>query len=424
MNTLAIRGAAAFGLPVAVLFLLAVTTSASQTGYVLAAGPLCGIIGGLAFGRRFGLPLVLTLSFGFVGVIFLLQDVQDLRSSDFLAVVFVGIVSAFLFWVVGIAATLTLPAELRFAGAKIFAIPGAIAGMAFQFFYGPARFAFDLGARSWWGNAPWEHFIFWSVAASGTGFLLGRDLHRLQHAADELDKMPRRSRWALASVVCGIIGLGISVVSFTRYSLPFGLLNSLSPATEAADWLRSWGVVTLIIGMVAAFHTFRKRSKHYGRGYVVVGLMLGVSLLVVSQRIGANPWKGQFNASYAERLLRERGNPDNPDSADAIYTGNLILAQAALDADDIAKAGRYLLEAARTSGTPKIQQNGPNTTVARSLLQRGERDIVIEYFQRFRDLWPQGATLLARWETTIRAGRQPNFNNRTINPPDASPERR
>jgi hypothetical protein len=420
MHSLAIRGAVAFGLPVLVLFVLAVTTGMSQTGYVLAAAPICGVIGGLAFGRRFGLPIVLTLSFGFVGFVFLLQDG---RSSQLLDVVFTGIVSAFVFWVVGICATLTLPHELRFAAAGTFAIPGAIAGMAFQFFYGPARFAFDLGSRSWWVNAPWEHFILWSVAGIGTGWLLGRDMHRLQQQ-DATEKMPRKSSWAVASVLCGIAGLGIAVLTFTRYKLPLGLINSLSPASLAADWLLSWGVLTLVIGTMAVFHTFKRASKQYGRSFAVTGIMLAVALLVVSQRIGASPWKTQFNSNYAQRLLLEHGSPEDPDSADAIYSGNLILAQAALDNDDVAGAGRYLLEAATTKGTPKIQENGPDTSIARVLLQRGERDTVVQYFEKCRNFWPQGAAVLTRWETAIRAGRQPNFNNRAIAASDTSPERR
>jgi hypothetical protein len=421
MNTLAIRGAAAFGLPALVLLALAATTSMSQTGYVLAAGPLCGIVGGLVFRRRFGLPIVLTLSFAFVGSMFLLQDV---RSSLLFDVVLTGIVSAFVFWSVGICATLTLPDELRFRGASTFAVPGAIAGMAFQFFYGPARFAFDLGSRSWWGNAPWEHFILWSVAGTGTGWLLGRQLERLQQPAEMTDKGRPRSAWALASVLCGIFGLGIAAVSFSRYQLPLGLINSLSPASVAADWMLSWGVLTFAIAMIGVYHTLTRRSKHHGRGFAATGVVLALALVVLSQRIDANPWKAQFNANYADKLLREHGTAGDPGSPEAIYTGNLVLAQAAADSGDLAAAGRYLLQAATTSGTPRIRENGPDTTVARVLLQKGERDSVVEYLQRFRDLWPQGAPLLNRWENTIRAGRQPNFNNRVINPSDASPERR
>ena len=117
--------------------------------------------------------------------------------------------------------------------------------------------------------------------------------------------------------------------------------------------------------------------------------------------------KSRFNSKYAEKLLRENGA-----SGDAVYAGNLILAQAALDNNDIANASRYMLQAATTTGSRRIQQNGLDMSVARILFDRGEKDAVLEYVHRGRELWPQGAQALGRIESAIRAGRRPNFNTR------------
>src|SRR5438552_5396934 len=137
MKRLTARGALAFAIPVVIAFGLAFYSK-----YLfLTAGPLCGIVGGLAYGRRWGMPIILGLCFGFVGLMFSLQNGP--RSPLFSDVVWTGFVSAFLFWIVGGCAMLTLPAELRFDGAAALAVPGLIAGMAFQFFYGPAHFLFD-----------------------------------------------------------------------------------------------------------------------------------------------------------------------------------------------------------------------------------------------------------------------------------------
>ena len=114
MRALAVRGALAFGLPVLLVFALCAAfalTGHPQSYYFLAAGPLCGIVGGMAYGRRWGLPIVLALSFGTLGLIFSLQETRSPLFSD---VVWTGFVSAFLFWVAGGCAMLTLPAELRF----------------------------------------------------------------------------------------------------------------------------------------------------------------------------------------------------------------------------------------------------------------------------------------------------------------------
>jgi hypothetical protein len=344
---------------------------------------------------------------------------QEGRSNLFIDVVFTGIVSAFVFWIAGGCAVLALPSELRFDGAKAFAIPGGLAGMAFQFFYGPAHSAFDLGRRSWWGESPWEQLILWLMAGIGGGWLFGAELDRLYRRETKAE-IVKRNLWAAASVVCGVLGLGIGMLYFLRYRLPLGLLDGISPASSAADWLWSWSLLVAVFGTFALIQTFRK-GKRSGRGWAIVGIVLAAVLVFTSVRIVANPWKTHFNTSYAARLLGEHGDSGDPEHANAIYTGNLILAQAALDNGDVPNARRYLLEAATTTAVRNIDVTGPDVSVARGLLQRGERDTVLEYFHRVHNFWSQGGSVLNRWETAIRAGRQPNFNNRTIIPPEGSP---
>src|SRR5437762_11969757 len=229
MNRFPLRGAIAFSIPVLFVFVFSVVHPAGY--YFLAAGPLCGLAGGLAFGRRWGLPIVLGLCFGLIGLMFSLQDTRSALFSD---VIWTGFVSAFLFWVAGGCAMLTLPADLRFNGAAALAIPGAIAGMAFQFFYGPAHFLFDLGSRRWWGDSPWPHLLLWLIAGAGGGWLLGlkwqQDLSR-----EKALKFSPRNPWAEASIVCGLLGLGFGGLYFLQSRLPLGLFNSLSPASAAAD---------------------------------------------------------------------------------------------------------------------------------------------------------------------------------------------
>ena len=394
---LAVRGALAFTIPVLIAFGLTFYTNY----FFLATGPLCGIAGGLACGRRWGLPLVLGSCFGLTGILFALQQT---RSGWFTDVVWVGLVSAFLFWCIGACAVLLLPSDLRFRGAMAFAIPGGIAGMLFQFLYGPAHLLFDLSSRPWWGDFPWEHLVLWLIAGAGTGWLLGADLDRLQRV--ENSTLSRTSNsWALASVACASLGLVTGLIYFLRYRLPLGLFDSLSPSSAASDWLFGWAVLAGVIGAIALM-------KKFGRGFAAAGLGLALILLVASYRVEADPWKTRFDSNYAEKLLREHGHSGDPDYGNAVYNGNLILSQSALDRNDIPGAKRYLLEAAASPGARIIELSGLDTSVARTLLQRGERDTVLEYFNRGRNLWPQGGQLITRWETIIRAGRMPNFNNR------------
>ena len=390
MNTFPLRGAIAFGIPV--LLVLAFSTAHPEGYYFLATGPLCGIVGGLVFGRNLGLALVLGLCFGIVGFMFSLQEAHSALFTD---VVWTGFVSAFLFWVAGGCAVLVLPPEKRFNAAAALALPGAIAGMAFQFLWGPAHFLFDLESSKWWAASPWEHLIFWLIAGVGGGWLLARNA-----SSEEAAKFSPTNRWALASIVCGVFGLGTGASYFLRSALPLGLFSSLSPASAAADWLWGWGVLGAGIALVAALKPNR-------RLWTAGGIAIAIVLAFASYRVEANPWKSKFNSAYAEKLLRE-----NPGSGDAIYAGNLILAQAALDRNDIENAKRYLLQAAATPGARRIEQNGLDVSVVRILFDRGEKDSVLEYLSRGRVLWPQGTQLISRWEGAIRAGRRPNFNAR------------
>jgi len=216
-------------------------------------------------------------------------------------------------------------------------------------------------------------------------------------------RVPRS--WAIASVVCASIGMVTGPLYFVRYRLPLGLFNSLSPASAASDWLFGWSVLAAVIGAIALM-------KKLGGVWATAGIVLALMLLVASYRVEADPWKTQFNTNYAEKLLREHGQPGDPDYGDAIYTGNLILSQTTLDKNDLATARRYLLLAAATPGARSIEQNGLDTSVVRVFLQRGERDAVLDYFNQTRHLWPQGSQLITRWEDIIRSGRIPNFNNR------------
>lgn len=404
MNKLPIRGALAFGLPVVAVFAvdaLYAHLSGQPHNYVyLAAGPLCGLIGGLAYGRRIGLPLVLGVCFGITGLMFSLQEARSPLFSD---VVWTGLVSAFLFWTAGGCAMLVLPTRLRFNGAMIMAVPGLLAGLAFQFLYGPAHFLFDLGSRTWWGEMPWEHLILWLIAGVGSGWLFGIQLGRRENEEYTVDRFENPRVWATISVGCVLFAAIIGSIYLVRSKLPLGLFNSLSPIGAASDWFWGWGVLAVSIAVVAV-------GKRVGRNWAVAALAVALVLVVASFRISADPWKTKFNAAYAQRLLR-----DEPQSGDATYIGNLILAQASLDKNDVSAAKQYLRQAAATPSAHIIEQNGLDVSVARVLFDRGERDAVAEYLNQGRRLWPQGGQIINRWQAAIKAGRRPNFVVRNPN---------
>jgi hypothetical protein len=207
------------------------------------------------------------------------------------------------------------------------------------------------------------------------------------------------------SVACAGFGLLTAIVYFHNYRLPLGLFNSISPSAAASDWLFGWAVLA---GLIGAFALMKK----FGRHLAAIGIALAFILLFASYRVEAGSWRTQFDVNYAQILLRERGHAGDPQFGDAIYTANLILSQAALKEGDMAAAKQYLFEAVTPSNSQTAEQIGLDTSVAQSLLQRGERETVLEYFKRGRHLWPLGGAQINRWENVIRAGRMPNFGNK------------
>ena len=71
----------------------------------------------------------------------------------------------------------------------------------------------------------------------------------------------------------------------------------------------------------------------------------------------------------------------------AIHIGNLVLGRIALGSGDVAEAKRYLLESGKTIGSPQLNSFGPNMTLAKELLERGERQVVLDYFKLCAVFW-------------------------------------
>jgi len=86
-------------------------------------------------------------------------------------------------------------------------------------------------------------------------------------------------------------------------------------------------------------------------------------------------------AEYAHELLREAAkNADDPNYGNAIYNGNMALGRVALRQGDVTKVGKLLLEAGRTPGSTQLNSFGPDMTLAQELLEKGEREVVLQYF--------------------------------------------
>lgn len=73
------------------------------------------------------------------------------------------------------------------------------------------------------------------------------------------------------------------------------------------------------------------------------------------------------------------------------------------------RAGVYLLRAAATHGSPQLDYSGPNTTLAKELLEKGEREVVLQYFELCAKFWKTDYGKLAEWTAAVKRGDVPNF---------------
>jgi hypothetical protein len=113
---------------------------------------------------------------------------------------------------------------------------------------------------------------------------------------------------------------------------------------------------------------------------------------------------------YAETLLKQAETfKDDWNYGNAIHVANIVLGHLALEAGDMAEAKRFLLEAGKTPGSPQLNSFGPNMRLAKALLERGEKETVIEYFDLCDKFWERRFSRLAEWKAAVEKGEMPKF---------------
>ena len=92
--------------------------------------------------------------------------------------------------------------------------------------------------------------------------------------------------------------------------------------------------------------------------------------------------------NYARELLKFAPNFQGDwNYGNAIPDGNLVLGRIAVRDGRIEESKHYLLEAGKSPGSPQMNSFGPNMSLANDLLQKGERDTVLQYFELCGKFW-------------------------------------
>ena len=93
------------------------------------------------------------------------------------------------------------------------------------------------------------------------------------------------------------------------------------------------------------------------------------------------------------------------------HDANLVLGRLALKEGRTAEAIEFLLASAKDNpGSPAISTFGPNMSLARDLLEHGEREAVLQYFELCRGFWVSPHNRLNEWSTAIKSGAPPKFD--------------
>lgn len=93
----------------------------------------------------------------------------------------------------------------------------------------------------------------------------------------------------------------------------------------------------------------------------------------------------------------------------AVQDANLVLGRIAVREGRIDDAKRYLLEAGKSPGSPQMDTFGPNMSLAKDLLEKGERKVVLEHFELCRKFWKMHNGQLDQWSQQVKDGKIPNF---------------
>jgi hypothetical protein len=117
--------------------------------------------------------------------------------------------------------------------------------------------------------------------------------------------------------------------------------------------------------------------------------------------------KPQKAKEYAEKMLNQ--NSPGWNYGNNIHFGNIILGRIALASGDLEQVKKRLIEAGKTPGSSQLNSFGPDMALAKELLEKGEKDVVLEYLKLCSKFWKSGKERLNKWSVEVKEGKMPNF---------------
>lgn len=147
-----------------------------------------------------------------------------------------------------------------------------------------------------------------------------------------------------------------------------------------------------------------KSLKAYERAYSLSEEMEQIELLAELAAAAYSAGNLKKAKSYSAELLEKT----EPDQWDAQHAGHIILGLVALKSGEIEGAKDYLLKAANPKGADKY--DSPNMALAKGLLEKKEKAIVLEYLDLCAKFWNPKRSKVDEWKAEITDGHFPDFS--------------
>jgi hypothetical protein len=100
---------------------------------------------------------------------------------------------------------------------------------------------------------------------------------------------------------------------------------------------------------------------------------------------------------------------DNWNYGNAIHDANMYLGLLALKQNETKLAKEYLLHSGDTPGSPQLNSFGPCMCLVKELLNHGESDTVLLYFEKVSVFWDSDKGRLDKMAQQVRDGEEPKL---------------
>lgn len=172
-----------------------------------------------------------------------------------------------------------------------------------------------------------------------------------------------------------------------------------------SEWPFRLGFIAWLKAIGGSLEPDRKSAaaaqSHFARAHRLGGAPYGPLALVYAMEAAFEAGAVSDARDYALEIL----DGDTASLRDYWPSASIVLGRIALIDDDTERAGEFLLAAGSALATRS--SFGPNMLLARELLERGEREVVLEYFELCAPFWERDR--LDEWSAAVRKGQIPDF---------------